>query len=472
MAVNGASGAVSAIKDDVAAKTGLGTSAAAPPYAVPISSRPPKQTYLQSIAFALVFNFCIISAHLFQLLSWPLSLFPATRPIYHDHIAYSKLAFSRLLLLISQFFGPTQLVISIGDGQGGFLDPEPFVHRDKQTGRIRSLDLPSRAVWMSNHQVYVDWLYLWCLAYYADLADSILIILKKSLKWIPFVGWGMQFYRFIFLARNWASDQAQLAKQLGQVASQNHAESSAATASSTNTAKKLLLLIFPEGTLVSSQTRPISAKFAQKTGIKDLENVLLPRSTGLFFCLRTLAKEMDDLWLVDFTIGYPGVPPAGYGQDFYTLRSIFMQGIPPSAIHIHLTMTRITPPVAGDTSSNAPSVAQIPTASIDTPPLGANVKPAESSEEERTAFEAWLRRRWTDKDAQMHRFYTHGDFVGGEFAKLVKQAQTVDATQPYGKFAVLPAELRSLREVGDAACWGIPLIVVWNVRKVYKAVFG
>ncbi|CDR99999.1 related to CST26-protein required for incorporation of stearic acid into phosphatidylinositol [Sporisorium scitamineum] len=472
MDVNGASHV--GTEDDVSAKTGLGTSADAPPYAVPISSRPPKQTYVQSIVFALVFNFCIVSAHLFQLLSWPLSLFSATKPIYHERIAYSKLAFSRALLLISQFFGPTQLVISIGDGKGGYLDPEPFVHRDKQTGRIVSVDLPSRSIWMSNHQVYTDWLYLWCLAYYGDLADSILIILKKSLKWIPFVGWGMQFYRFIFLARNWASDQAQLAKQLGEVASQNHkpSPSESSTAASTNTAKKLLLLIFPEGTLVSRQTRPISAKFAEKTGIKDLENLLLPRSTGLFFCLRTLAKEMDDLWLVDFTIGYPGVPPAGYGQDFYTLRSIFMQGIPPPAIHIHFTMTRITPPVAGDTSSNVPTVAQVSTADVDVPPLGANVKPAESSEEERTAFESWLRQRWSEKDAQMHRFYTDGDFVQGDFAKLVKEGNKVDATQPQPKFVVLPAELRSLREIGDAACWGIPFIVGWNVRKVYKAVFG
>lgn len=460
------------IPDAVSAKTGLGTSTTAPPYSIPISSRPPKQTYLQTILFALVFNGCIISTHLFQLLSWPLSLHPSTRPTYHSHIAYTKLAFARILLIISQFFGPTQLVISIGDGKGGYLDPETFVKRDKKTGKIVGVDMPSRSVWMSNHQVYTDWLYLWCLAYYADLGDSILIILKKSLKWIPFIGWGMQFYRFIFLARNWANDQAQLAKQLEEVSSQNHVETS--PESSNKTAKKLLLLIFPEGTLVSKQTRPVSAKFAEKMGIKDLENLLLPRSTGLFFCLRTLAKEMDDLWLVDFTIGYPGVPPAGHGQDFYTLRSIFMQGVPPPAIHVHLTMTRITPPVAGDTSSNADSVAHVSSAQVDTPPLGENIKPAESSEDERTAFENWLRQRWTRKDEQMHRFYTDGDFVGGEFTKLVKEGKGVDANEARGgsRFVVLPAELRSLKEIGDAASWGIPFIVLWNARKVYKAVFG
>lgn len=470
MASNGIGGASSASKkhEEISSKTGLGCTTTTRLYSIPITSRPPSSTYIQTILLAIIFNFCIISIHLFQLLSWPLSLHPTTRPIFHSSIAYTKLAFARALLLISQFFGPTLLVISIGDGRGGYLDPEPFVHRDKQTGRITCFDLPSRAVWMSNHQVYTDWLYLWCLAYYAGLADSILIILKHSLKWIPFVGWGMQFYRFIFLKRNWASDQAQLAKQLSQVASANHTTRE----SKANTAKKLLLLIFPEGTLVSNNTRPISAKFAEKMGIKDLDNVLLPRSTGLFFCLTTLAKEMDDLWLVDFTIGYPGVPPAGFGQDYYTLRSIFMQGVPPPAIHIHLTLTRITGAVENDTCSNPISLAQVSTANTDVPPLGKNERPAESGGEERNQFEEWLRRRWTEKDLQMHNFYKDGDFVGGQFANKVKEAREEKACASGQRYVVLPAELRSLSEVGDAACWGIPFLVGWNLSKLYKAVVG
>ena len=343
------------------------------------------------------------------------------------------------------------------------MDPEQFVRRDKKSGRITGVDLPSRAVWMSNHQVYTDWLYLWCLAYYADLADSMLIILKKSLKWVPFVGWGMQFYRFIFLARNWASDQKELTKQLGEVSSSHHP-----TPGKTSTAQKLLRLIFPEGTLVSNLTRPVSAKFAAKEGISDMKNTLLPRSTGLFFCLRTLAKEMDDLWLIDFTIGYPGVPAGGFGQDYYTLRSIFMQGTPPPAIHIHLTMTRITKSVQGDTSSNASNVADVKSATTDAPPLGKNVRPEESSEEERKQFEEWLRRRWRGKDELMSRFYTEGDFVGGKYTQAIEEGKEREGN---GKYVVLPAELRSLREVGDAACWGIPFVVGWYLRKAYKAVF-
>ncbi|EPQ30390.1 uncharacterized protein PFL1_01916 [Pseudozyma flocculosa PF-1] len=440
---------------------GGGPSPANPPlktpeaYTIPISSRAPQSTLVQTILFAVVFNFCILSANLVQILAFPLSLHPNTQPYFVAIIRYTKLAFGRALLVISQFFGPTRLVLSFGDGKGGYLDPEQFVQRDKQSGKVQHVDLPRKSVWMSNHQVYTDWLYLWCLAYYSDLADSILIILKKSLKWVPFVGWGMQFFRFIFLARNWAADQGPLAQQLEEVAAHRIDE--------TEATKKLLLLIFPEGTLVSPNTRPLSKKYADKMGYEDLENLLLPRSTGLFFCLRTLGREVDDLWLVDFTTGYPGIPPAGYGQSYYTLRSVFMQGVPPPAVHLHFTMTRLTAP-KGTTSFNPASVSSISTSDLDVPALG-DLSSKDSSEAEKKAFDEWLRNRWMQKDELMRSFYRHGDFVQGAFDKVAKERGLETKRDDSGRFVVVPAELRSLSEVGDACCWGLGIVGAWYAAK-------
>ncbi len=339
--------AAAASKDEVRAKTGI-----AAPHAVPIAQRAPKSTLVQTILFALVFNFCIVSAHFFQLLSWPLSLHPRTRPIYRSHIAYSKLAFSRALLVISQFFGRTQLVISIGDGKGGYIDPEPFVHRDKRTGRVVSFDLPSRSVWMSNHQVYTDWLYLWCLAYYADLADSILIILKDSLKWIPFIGWGMQFYRFIFLKRNWASDQAQLAKQLGQVASENH-NAPGEESSATGTAKKLLLLIFPEERWCRAIRDRCRPSLRKRWASRISKTCCCPDRRGSSSaCVRSPSRwTICGLWISpsDTRECHRGL----WAGLLHATLDLYA-GRPPPAIHLHFTLTRITDPVAGDTSSNAP----------------------------------------------------------------------------------------------------------------------
>ena len=83
-------------------------------------------------------------------------------------------------------------------------------------------------------------------------------------------------------------------------------------------------VLYPEGTLVSQNTRPISKKFADKMGIvrrqrnllhgylylplpkSDMKHQLLPRSTGLHYSLRSLAPRIPDLHLLDMTVNYPG----------------------------------------------------------------------------------------------------------------------------------------------------------------------
>lgn len=121
--------------------------------------------------------------------------------------------------------------------------------------------------------MYADWWYAWCLTYFMGTHKDVFIVLKRSLKWVPVVGWvrphrhkhllslriimqGMQFFNFIFLARSWASDRIELATRLSQLGQQVETED-----------KPLTLLLYPEGTLVSKNTRPISKKFADKMGI-------------------------------------------------------------------------------------------------------------------------------------------------------------------------------------------------------------
>lgn len=66
----------------------------------------------------------------------------------------------------------------------------------------------------------------------------------------------MQFFRFLFLARSWSKDRAYLGEHLVKVAERaKYADS------------RVALMIFPEGTLVSRDTRPLSKKYADKIGI-------------------------------------------------------------------------------------------------------------------------------------------------------------------------------------------------------------
>ena len=66
------------------------------------------------------------------------------------------------------------------------------------------------------------------------------------------------------------------------------------------------LLIFPEGTNLSVNTKRRSDAYGQKVGIPPFRHALLPRSTGLFFCLQQLKGTVD--WVYDCTVAYEGPP--------------------------------------------------------------------------------------------------------------------------------------------------------------------
>ena len=129
----------------------------------------------------------------------------------------------------------------------------------------------------------------------------IYIILKNSLKYIPVIGPGMLFFRFIFLARNWAKDKLTFQYHLTQLNSQHHGPTS-----NSQSLYPMWLLIFPEGTNLSSNGRINSKKWADKVGLEDMQHLLLPRSTGLQFCIQELRNTVE--WLYDCTIAYEGVP--------------------------------------------------------------------------------------------------------------------------------------------------------------------
>lgn len=83
-----------------------------------------------------------------------------------------------------QWFSSTSLVITCEGGNG----IEDIVVQD-ESGRVTELKLSPQVVMMPNHQIYVDWLYIWTLAHSMRAHADVLIIFKDSLKWIPTVGW-------------------------------------------------------------------------------------------------------------------------------------------------------------------------------------------------------------------------------------------------------------------------------------------
>ncbi|KAK3074059.1 hypothetical protein LTR53_003838 [Teratosphaeriaceae sp. CCFEE 6253] len=301
-----------------------------------------------------------------QFIGAPLKLVDAK--LYDSYMASTKESFAVLMTTITQWWSPTIVRVSGDESMKGQL-------YQMDDGTLKC-NFPHRLVLMANHQLYTDWLYLWWIAYTNKMHGRIYIILKESLKQLPIFGWGAQFYNFIFLSRKWETDKYRFKQAF------NHLR---------NPDDPMWLLIFPEGTNLSETTREKSASWAKKSGVPDMKNQLLPRSTGLQFCLQELKPSTN--WLYDCTIAYEGVPKGQYGQDIFTLKSSFFEGRPPKSVNMFWRRYKISD------------------------------IPVDNTE----AFGRWLLNRWREKDYILEYFYKFNCFPACD---AMSALQAVEGKKP------------------------------------------
>ncbi|MCJ1439218.1 hypothetical protein MMC27_008609 [Xylographa pallens] len=270
---------------------------------------------------------------------------------YNAWIAFTKQSFGLLTTTLTQWWAPTVIRISGDKSVRGQLM--------KTVDGGLFCNFPERLVLMANHQIYTDWLYLWWIAYTNGMHGRIYIILKESLKSIPVIGWGIQLSQFIFMKRNWEKDKPHLAAHLQKL---------------NNPADPMWLLIFPEGTNLAPDTRQRSALWAGTQGITDMHHLLLPRSTGLQFCLQQLHRTVP--YIYDCTIAYEGVKHGQYAQDIFTIQQAYLKGQPPKSVNMYWRRFAVSTIPFNDAK----------------------------------AFEHWLRSRWHEKDMLINGYLRTGRF--------------------------------------------------------------
>ncbi|MCJ1419524.1 hypothetical protein MMC32_005879 [Xylographa parallela] len=270
---------------------------------------------------------------------------------YNAWIAFTKQSFGLLTTTLTQWWAPTVIRISGDKSVRGQLM--------KTVDGGLFCNFPERLVLMANHQIYTDWLYLWWIAYTNGMHGRIYIILKESLKSIPVIGWGIQLSQFIFMKRNWEKDKPHLAAHLQKL---------------NNPADPMWLLIFPEGTNLAPDTRQRSALWAETQGITDMHHLLLPRSTGLQFCLQQLHRTVP--YIYDCTIAYEGVKHGQYAQDIFTIQQAYLKGQPPKSVNMYWRRFAVSTIPFNDAK----------------------------------AFEHWLRSRWHEKDMLINGYLRTGRF--------------------------------------------------------------
>jgi lysocardiolipin and lysophospholipid acyltransferase len=181
------------------------------------------------------------------------------------------------------------------------------------------LDFDSEDADSGAQQIYTDWIYLWWVGYtnIPAMHGHIYIILKESLKWLPIIGPGCMFFGFIFMSRKMAVDRPRLAHRLGKLKAKRKRMAVEEREDEYDQYGDLIehddtyldpmwLVLFPEGTNLSNNGRVKSAKWADKIGVKDPAHLMLPRSTGTFFCLNELKGTVE--YVYDCTVAYEGIP--------------------------------------------------------------------------------------------------------------------------------------------------------------------
>lgn len=124
---------------------------------------------------------------------------------------------------------------------------------------------------------------------------------------------------------------------------------------------------------------------------------------------------MPSLTLYDMTIGYEGVPPAGYAQSYYTLQHWFAYRTPSPRVHLHL---------------HRDSAASLPVGieGIEKSNKSAQEMDKETTEEDRKKMQEWIYQRWQIKDDLMSQFYRAGEFPKGKqgFREVKVRARAKD----------------------------------------------
>jgi 1-acyl-sn-glycerol-3-phosphate acyltransferase len=211
-------------------------------------------------------------------------------------------------------------------------------------------EVPERenALVLSNHQDMPDIVALMILARGKRRLGDLKFFVKHALKWVPGVGWGMQFIGCPFVRRDWTTDRERIRRTFDTLVRERI---------------PVWLVSFAEGTRSTPEKLRASAEWAAEQGLEATRHVLIPRSKGFVATVHGLRDHLDAVY--DVTIGYvDGVPT-------------LWQYITGSVQRIHVHVRRF---------------------------------PIESLPRLENELRDWLITRYREKDLLLEHYYAHGAF--------------------------------------------------------------
>jgi 1-acyl-sn-glycerol-3-phosphate acyltransferase len=155
-------------------------------------------------------------------------------------------------------------------------------------------DVPEaeNAIVLANHQQMPDITTIMAFARAKKRLGDLKWFVKRALRPVPGLGWGMQFLNCLFVNRDWAKDREMIVKTFSTIVTERI---------------PLWLISFAEGTRVTPEKLARNHEYAVRSGQQPTEHVLLPRTRGFVASVQGMGEHISAVY--DLTIGYvEGVP--------------------------------------------------------------------------------------------------------------------------------------------------------------------
>lgn len=259
-----------------------------------------KASGIPGLYFAFVFLLSGIVINVLQLITL-ITLWPISVPLYRLANNYLILFYWSELIWCAEWWAGIKIKL-FGD--------------EKELKSTVGID---KGIALCNHRSDVDWLLGLCIAEKYGCLGGAKAYMKGNTKFLPIIGWAWWFLEFVFLSRNWESDQSKL---------------NAACASLKGFPVPFWMVIFAEGTRFTEDKLKVSQEFARKSNIHVPEHTLVPKTKGFAFTAIGLRDVVSKVYDVTFAFPEGKEPSIGTmiqgkpGEVHILIKSYDIQSLP------------------------------------------------------------------------------------------------------------------------------------------------
>ncbi|XP_063532499.1 1-acyl-sn-glycerol-3-phosphate acyltransferase gamma-like [Cydia strobilella] len=291
-----------------------------------------KQSTFIHVCFAISYFTSGLALSMVQATLW-FSLRPFNKRLYRKINYYLAYSLNSQLVFMSQWWARTKMSVYI-------KKDEYEKYYGKEHGYL-----------IMNHSCEIDWLMGWHFCDVIQVLGNCKAYAKKSIQYMPPIGWMWKFSEFVFLERSFDKDKEIIKNQIKEIC---------------DYPDPVWLLMTPEGTRFTKKKHEASLKFAKEKNLPLLKHHLTPRTRGFTTSLPHFRGKIPAIYNIQLAFDKDAKNPPTITSLLYGKQ-----------VHAHLYIERI---------------------------------PVENVPEDEAAASQWVHDLFVIKDKMAESFHNTGDF--------------------------------------------------------------